>query len=149
MMPAPLPLIHTALLFPLLAHVALILFLFAWLTVARKRAVDSGETQWSGFVLGREEPLHVARITRNLANQFELPVLFYVAVLVIMMADAITVFDLAASWLFVAGRVIHTCVQTTTDNVKLRGQVFMINFIGVLGLLGHVGLIAIRGVSFF
>jgi hypothetical protein len=137
---------HTSLLLPLLAHAALIAFLFAWLTLARKRAVDSGETQWSGFVLGRDEPLHVARITRNLANQFELPVLFYIAALVIMMADAITTFDLAAAWLFVAGRVIHTVVQTTTDDVKLRGQVFMINFIGVLGLLGHVALIAIRGV---
>ena len=29
--------------------------------------------------------------------------------------------------MFVAGRVVHTLVQTLTDNVPLRGLVFMIN----------------------
>ena len=36
-------------------------------------AVRRGEIQYGCFVLGRDEPLHSARITRNLANQFELP----------------------------------------------------------------------------
>jgi hypothetical protein len=139
------PLRHTALLLPLLAHAALVAFLYAWLTVARKAAVERGETQLSGFILGRDEPPDVARITRNLANQFELPVLFYVAVLVILMADVAGPYDHAMAWLFVAGRVAHTAVQTTTNDVALRGKVFVINFLGVLGLLAHVALIAIRG----
>jgi hypothetical protein len=139
------PLANTALLLPLLAHAALIGFLYGWLTVARKRAVDRGETTLSGFVLSRDEPPDVARITRNLANQFEVPVLFYVAVVVILMADSTGPFDLAMAWLFVAGRVAHTVVQTTTNDVALRGKVFMVNFLGVLGLLGHVALIAARG----
>jgi hypothetical protein len=137
------PLHHTALLLPLLAHAALVVLLYAWLTFARKAAVERGETQLSGFVLGRDEPPDVARITRNLANQFELPVLFYVAILVIMSADAAGPCDDAMAWLFVAGRVAHTVVQTTTNDVALRGKVFVINFLGVLGLLGHVALIAV------
>ena len=44
-----------------------------------------------------------------------------------------------AAWVFVAGRVIHTLVQTLTDNVQLRGQVFMINFLAVAALAGACG----------
>ena len=46
----------------------------------------------------------------------------------------VTTFDVIAAWVFVAGRVIHTLVQTLTDNVPLRGQVFMINFLAVVAL---------------
>ena len=41
-----------------------------------QRAVRRGEVEYGAFARG-EEPHHVARITRNLANQFELPVIFY------------------------------------------------------------------------
>ena len=39
-------------------------------------------------MLGREEPLEVARITRNLANQFELPVIFYALVVLLVALGA-------------------------------------------------------------
>ena len=55
-----------------------------------------------------------------------------------------------ASWLgtlFFAGRVIHTLVQTLTDNVRLRGQVFLINFAGVVVLAGHLVLLALDGLG--
>ena len=45
--------------------------------------------------------------------------------------------------MFVAGRVIHTLVQTLTDNVPLRGQVFLINSVAVVVLVGHVALLAL------
>ncbi len=135
---------QAAILWPLLAHIGLVVVLYAWLTVARKRAVDGGETEWSCFVLGRDEPLRVARITRNLANQFELPVLFYALVVLLIALGRVTWIDVAAAWVFVAGRVVHTLVQTLTDNVKLRGQVFMINFLGVMALAAHVAWIAVE-----
>jgi hypothetical protein len=137
----------TAILWPVLAHIALVFILYAWLTVARTRAVKSGEIDYSCFVLGRDEPLHVARITRNLANQFELPLLFYALVVVLVALGRLTWFDVAAAWVFVAGRVIHTLVQTRTDNVVLRGRVFVINFLGVAALAGHVALIAFEGLT--
>jgi hypothetical protein len=136
---------HTALLLPMLAHAAMVLGLYAWLTVARAAAVKRGAASLATFVLGREEPPEVARITRNLANQFELPMFFHAAILVILLADAAGPFDHAMAWIFVAGRLAHTAVQTLGDNVALRGKVFMINVLGVMGLLAHVGLIALRG----
>ena len=136
------PLSASSILWPMLAHVAWVVLLYAWLTVARAQAVKRGEVDSSAFVLGRDEPLHVARITRNLANQFELPVLFYALVVLLIALGKVTTFDVIAAWVFVAGRVIHSLVQTLTDNVPLRGQVFVINFLAVMALASHVALIA-------
>jgi hypothetical protein len=136
-----------SILWPLLAHVGWVCMLYVWLTIARARAVRRGEITSSCFVLGRDEPVDVARITRNLANQFEWPVVFYAVVVLLVALGRVTTIDLIAAWLFVAGRIIHTLVQTLTDNVALRGQVFMINFVAVLVLVGHVALLALEGVG--
>jgi hypothetical protein len=135
----------SSILWPMLAHIALVFVLYAWLTLARATAVRAGRAYYSDFVLGRDEPLEVARITRNLANQFELPVLFYALVLTLLALGRVNLFDVAMAWLFVIGRVGHTLVQTLTDNVKLRGQVFTVNFIAVVALASHVALLALFG----
>jgi hypothetical protein len=132
-----------AILWPMLAHIFWVFMLYAWLTYARTMAVRRGEVDHFCFVRGQDEPLHVARITRNLANQFELPAVFYALVVLLIALGKVTMFDVIAAWVFVAGRVIHTLVQTLTDNVPLRGQVFMINFVAVVALAGHVALIAL------
>src|SRR6185369_3086302 len=119
-----------SLLGPMLAQIGWTFVLYAWLTVARQRALRAGEVGYDGFAR-HDEPHHVARIAYNLANQFELPVVFYAAVVLLIAMNKVTTIDVIAAWLFVAGRVIHSLVQCLTDNVPLRGQVFMINFAGV------------------
>ena len=133
-----------SLLWPMLAQIGWTFLLYVWLTVARVQAVKRGEVVYGDFAR-HEEPHHVARITYNLANQFELPVIFYAVVVLLVATHEVTTTDIIAAWLFVAGRVIHTLVQTLTDNVRLRGQVFLINFVGVVVLVGHVVLLALGG----
>ena len=52
-----------------------------------------------------------------------------------------------AAWAFVAGRIAHALVQTLTDNVLLRGQVFLINFAAVVVLVCHIALLALDGLG--
>jgi len=137
----------SALLWPMLAHILWTFGLYAWLTVARTAAVKRGEVEYAAFVLGRDEPIAVARITRNLANQFELPVVFYAVVVLLVALDRATAIDVVAGWVFVGGRIVHTLVQTLTDNVPLRGRVFVINFLAVVVLAGHVAWLASEGVG--
>jgi hypothetical protein len=137
----------SSILWPMLAHIAWVVLLYAWLTVARWQAVRRGEVDYASFEFNREEPPAVARIRLNLANQFELPVIFYALVVLLMALGKVTLFDVVAAWVFVAGRVIHSLVQTLTDNVPLRGNVFMINFLAVMALAAHVALIAFEGVG--
>jgi hypothetical protein len=118
------------LLLPMAAHVALAATLYALLTVVRAPAIwgvgrlPDGRNPWAAF-----EP----RISANLSNQFEWPLLFHVAC-VLLMQSATSVAAIALAWVFIAGRVVHSLVQILTTNIRLRGVVFTINFVAVLGL---------------
>jgi hypothetical protein len=136
-----------SILWPMLAQIGWTFMLYAWLTVVRVGAVKRGEVEHSSYVLSREEPREVARVSRNLSNQFELPVIFYAVVVLLIALGRVGTVDVTAAWVFVAGRVIHTLVQTLTDNVPLRGGVFLINFLAVVVLVGHVMLLAIEGAA--
>jgi hypothetical protein len=137
----------SSILWPMLAQIGWTFMLYAWLTVARVGAVRRGEVEYSRFVLGREEPREIARVSRNLSNQFELPVIFYAVAVLLLALGRVSAIDVIATWVFVAGRVIHTLVQTLSDNVPLRGQAFLINFLAVAVLVGHVVALAIEGVG--
>lgn len=135
--------VNVLILQPVLAQIGMIVALYVWLSVARLRAVARGEVISDAFVLGRDEPRAIARITRNLANQFELPVLLVGCIALLVALGAVHAVDVGFAWLFVAGRLVHTAVQTLTDNVTLRGRIFAINVLGFLGVAGHLGLIAL------
>jgi hypothetical protein len=127
-----------AFLIPFVLHFVLIGLLYAWLTVARKIAVDRGEGAYSDFRRADGDPPSVDPIARNLANQFELPTLAWFSAGLLIFAGAIGTLDVVAASVFLAGRIIHTGVQTLTENVRLRGLVFLINALGVAWLAGHV-----------
>jgi hypothetical protein len=119
-----------ALILPMTAHVALAAFLYLLLTLARAPAVwgigrrPDGVNPWAGV-----EP----RISANLSNQFEWPLFFHVACLILSQLDP-GAGAIALAWVFVAGRVIHSGVQILTRNIRLRGVIFTINFLAVIGL---------------
>ncbi|MBD9504147.1 MAPEG family protein [Pseudomonas sp. PDM23] len=119
------------LILPMATHVAWAALLYALLTVARAPKIwgigqrADGSNPWADV-----EP----RISANLSNQFEWPLFFYAACLLLIQQRL----DLAAAtwlaWLFIAGRVAHSGVQILTRNIRLRGLVFTVNFLAVLGL---------------
>ena len=125
------------LLLPLFLHFGLVVALYAALTWARLAAVRRGEATKNDFARADGDPPAPARIQRNLANQFEAPVFAWIAALLLIVTSAVTVQDVAAAWVFLIGRFVHTAVQCSGDNVALRGQVFTINFLGVLWLMAH------------
>ena len=114
------------------AHVALAALLYALLTLARAPAIwgigrrTDGSNPWA-----RIEP----RISANLSNQFEWPLFFHIAcVLLILLGRGAEAAAIALAWTFIAGRVLHSAIQVLTGNVRLRGLVFMVNFVAVIGL---------------
>ena len=130
--------LNAAFVAPFLLHFALVLALYVALTLARLAAVRQGQAAYGDFARADGDPPAAARIARNLGNQFEAPMFAWFAGLFLLWQAQVGLYDVVAAWLFLAGRVIHTLVQTLTDNVPLRGRVFMINFVGVIALVGHV-----------
>ena len=119
------------LILPMAAHVGLTALLYVLLTVARAPKVwgigrrADGSNPWAAI-----EP----RIGANLSNQFEWPVFFYAACLVLLQKPVAGHAPLLLAWLFVLGRLVHSCVQIFTTNIRLRGLVFTLNFLATLGL---------------
>lgn len=118
------------LLYAMFFHVCWVFFLYVLLTVVRAPAIWALDTK-SGTLRKRAslEP----RISANLSNQFEWPLLFYVCcILLIVSGEAVDRVQVILAWTFVIGRVAHSLVQILTTNIRLRGAVFSINFIAVL-----------------
>lgn len=126
------------LIIPMAAHVALAALLYVVLTVARAPAIwgigrrPDGSNPWA-----RVEP----RISANLSNQFEWPLFFYAACLILLQSE-MSRFSIVLAWIFVIGRVLHSLVQILTTNIRLRGVIFTVNFVAVLGLWATVVLVA-------
>ncbi|WP_369940212.1 MAPEG family protein [Xanthomonas medicagonis] len=124
-----------SLILPMAAHVALVACLYVLLTVARAPVAwgigwrADGGSPWASV-----EP----RIGANLSNQFEWPLFFHVACLILLQLQAATATAVMLAWIFVCGRLLHSAVQILTANVRLRGVVFTINFLAALGLWTQV-----------
>ena len=132
-----------ALVLAMTAHVALAAVLYVLLTVARAPAIwgigrnADGSNPFSGV-----EP----RISANLSNQFEWPVFFHAACILLLQDGPGQAAEVLA-WMFVVGRILHNIVQIGTRNVRLRGIVFTLNFVAVLGLWALVAARAVSGPS--
>lgn len=132
------------LLLPMAAHVALAAALYALLTLARAPKIwgigmrADGSNPWATL-----EP----RISANLSNQFEWPLFFYVACVLLIQAQVDSPMAVVLAWVFIGGRLIHSGVQILTRNVRLRGLVFTINFLATLGLWGVVLQASMAGVG--
>ncbi|GAA6151910.1 hypothetical protein NBRC116587_13290 [Pseudoteredinibacter isoporae] len=120
------------LILPMFSHIALCAFLYVLLTIARAPKV------WGLWQMNDgSNPWHACetRITNNLKNQFEWPLFFYIAcVLLLAEGDAVSQLQCYLAWAFVAGRVLHSIIQIGTRNIRLRGIVFTINFLAVLAM---------------
>ena len=116
---------------PMAAHVALAAALYVALTVVRAPAIwGLGRRADGSNPFAKIEP----RISANLSNQFEWPLFFHVACLLLMRLGAQDGAAMTLAWIFIGGRFAHSAVQVGTGNVRLRGLVFTINFLAVLGM---------------
>jgi len=61
----------------------------------------------------------------NFRNLFELPVLFYVAVVIAVQTNQVTVITLALAWLFVLLRIVHSAIHCTYNKVIHRFYVYV------------------------
>ena len=68
----------------------------------------------------------VVLTSKNLANQFQLPVIFYVLCLILASIDAVTMTVLVVAWVFVVTRYIHAYVHVSTNYVPVRMRVFLL-----------------------
>ena len=102
----------------------------------RLASVRIGEVSLGYYSMVRSEeiPDLVIKTSRNVANLFEVPVLFYAAgvlYVALEMSDSVPV---TLAWLFVIARLIHTGIHLSYNNVMHRKIVFGVGNLSVLGM---------------
>ena len=120
-------------LLPVFVQVALTFAMLFWMGGVRRRSVTSGETKIRDIALGQLAwPVRTQQISNNYASQFQIPLLFYVVVILAWVTRQADVIFVVLSWLFVLARIGHTYVHATSNHVPTRFNVFAV---GVFVLL--------------
>ena len=73
----------------------------------------------------------------NLKNLFELPVLFYALVLYLFAVEQVDTVSVAAAWVFVAFRALHSAVHCTFNAVMLRFNLYLVSSLALWLLAGR------------
>ncbi|SFR64799.1 hypothetical protein SAMN05216203_2146 [Marinobacter daqiaonensis] len=122
-------------LWPVLTQVALTLVLYVRLNLAKIKASTAGHVDESRRGLYDDAwPDYVLKINNCIRNQFEVPVLFFVLALSLMVLDAVDWVSLTLAWLFVASRIAHAVVHTGSNHIPTRRRLFLVGVLLVLVL---------------
>lgn len=123
-----------ATIWPMIAHAALVFGLYVLLSLRRVRAVKEGRARPEQFRENRDEPLESLLVKNAIANQFELPVLFYAVSILLYVVDADNPVTVAGGWLFVALRYAHAVVHVNGNRLRHRRPLFIAGLLVVMAL---------------
>lgn len=109
-------------LYPAFAMFALTMAVLLRLRSARFAAIRAGEVSAEYYRAYPEgvEPERLRVIARHFANLFEMPVLFYVGVLMAYVSGRADGWLVLCAWLYVAIRVAHSFVHLTSNWLPAR-----------------------------
>jgi hypothetical protein len=113
-------------LLPVFVQVGLTFFLLLWMP----RVLISGETKLEDVALRQPNgPQHATRIVNRFANQFEIPVLFYILIAIALPLRRTDLVIVLLSWVFVVTRFVHAGIFVTSNDLNRRSLAW---FAGVL-----------------
>jgi hypothetical protein len=132
-----------AILLPLFVEVILTFVLWACMAGLRTRDFGSGAVVPRDIALREPNwPRRTTQVANCFANQFELPVLFYVLTILAIVTKQADLLFVVLAWIFVLARVGHAAVHTTSNVVRLRGGIYGIGAL-VLAIMWIIFIIRI------
>ncbi|MBI1202718.1 MAG: MAPEG family protein [Rhodopseudomonas sp.] len=122
-------------LLPLFVEVVLTFALMMWMGLSRVGALKRGEAKLANIALGQPNwPVKVQQIVNAYANQFQLPVLFYVLTVLAIITRHADILFVVLAWVFVVSRLVHAYIHTGSNNVRYRFNAFLIGAIVLLAM---------------
>jgi hypothetical protein len=127
---------NAAMIYPMLAMVALTTVVLLLLFRRRARSVREGKVSGRFFRVyqGETEPEDSAKAARHFANLFEAPVLFYVACVTAIATQQVTPSTVALAWTYVALRYVHAFVHLGANRLRLRIIIYFASWGALLAL---------------
>ncbi len=118
---------------PVLIQILLTIIVFVALGIVKSRAVKLGLVDLEKRALHPDAwPDSVLKVSNNINNQFETPVLFYALALMLWAMNAVDAFALIFAWGFVVTRIVHAYIHTGSNIVPIRRMVFSIGCVFLL-----------------
>ena len=90
--------------------------------------------------LAELSPPEISNPSDNFKNLFEIPVLFYALALYLFVTSQVDAIGVAAAWVFVAFRALHSAVHCTVNIVMLRFYLYFISSLAVWFIAVRAGL---------
>ncbi len=126
-------------LLPMCAHMFLVLSLYIVLAMRKAAIARSGKVDLKAAALNnRAWPENVVRVSNNIANQFETPVLFYALTFAIIMVDRVDAVSMGLASAYVVLRFAHAWVHIRSNHVPYRMPLFAASILLLLGMLIYV-----------
>jgi hypothetical protein len=120
-------------LLPVFVQVALTFALLVWMGRARMSSVRRGETKVRDIALRQPAwPAQATQISNCFDSQLQLPLLFYVLVILAWVTRQADLVFVVMAWLFVLARLAHAYVHTTSNHVPTRFWVFAVGMLVLL-----------------
>ncbi|WP_105381574.1 MAPEG family protein [Neorhizobium alkalisoli] len=132
--------LSNATLWPMIAHAALVFFLYWLLSRRRFTAVRSGSAEAGQFRENRQEPPESLLVHNNLRNQFELPVLFHAVCLALYVSTADNWATVALAWIFILSRCAHSYIHITSNRLRYRRPLFIVGFVALAAMWAWLAL---------
>jgi len=112
--------------YPVIAQIILTFIVYILLPIAKSRVLRTMDVDINRRALHNDAwPDSVLKISNNVQNQFESPVLFYALCFMIWALNIVSTFTLSIAWGYVFLRVIHVFVHTGSNKIPVRKKVFM------------------------
>jgi hypothetical protein len=117
-------------LLPVFVLVGLTFFLLIWMAGARRNALVGGQTRIRDIALGQPNwPERSTQVANCFANQFEIPLLFYILIAIALPLRRTDLVIVLLSWVFVVTRFVHAGIFVTSNDLNRRSLAW---FAGVL-----------------
>jgi hypothetical protein len=133
-------------LLPVFVQVVLTFVLLFWMARVRTATIVRGETKMRDIALRQQGwPESVTKVSNCYENQYQLPLLFYVLVVLAWITRQADLIFVVMAWVFVLSRIAHAYIHVTSNHVPTRFRMFAI---GAFVLLAMWIIFAVRIVIF-
>ena len=120
-------------LLPVFVQVGLTFFLLFWMAHLRIGAVRRREVHMGDVALRQPAwPQRTTQVANAFHNQLELPLLFYVVVILAMFTRKADMLFVVLAWIFVVTRMVHAAIHVTGNDMRNRLLAFAVGAVVLL-----------------
>jgi len=118
---------------PVLAQVVLTILLYIKLGIEKSKAIKAGSVDRKIAALHDDAwPDNVLKVSNNIRNQFETPILFYVTSILLYLINAVGFIVFSLAIIYTISRYTHAYIHTGSNYVPWRLKAFLAGLVSLL-----------------